>query len=148
MMWWILFNVINVNSWLYTINIGTESFFITFVINSRAMYESWGCLYLPMNKDTIFDTQNHVTSSWSSCMNCMYLENEWHFIYKNTVTENFRNQKHPVTQMTKFYVAPHHNCGYWIWNVLHVTFLAHQISSWLLDFLKNLWTLALSAKNA
>ena len=42
--------------------------------------------------------------SCNSCMHCVYLEKEWDFIYKNTVSQRCRNPSHLVTQVTKFYV--------------------------------------------
>jgi hypothetical protein len=133
-LWLILFNVINVNSLLFTINFSTESFFISFVINSNMGFEDV-CTY-PWIKIKFLTHRTMLLSSWSSCMNCIYLERKWHFIYKNTVSQICRNSRQLVTQMTKFYVALHHICGYWICNMFHVTFLAHQMLSWLLEFWK------------
>ena len=102
---WIFFNVISVNSWLYTINFGTESFFISFMINWMGIEDV--CTY-PWVNITFLTHRAMLLSSWSSCVNCMYLEREWLFIDKNTVSQRRRNSRHLVAQVTKFYVHSFH----------------------------------------
>jgi hypothetical protein len=46
------------------------------------------------------------------------------------------NPRCQVSQVTKFCTVVHNNCGSSVWNLLHVTALAHKIFRWLPDFWK------------
>jgi hypothetical protein len=79
-----------------------------------------------------------LLSNWSSCMNCMYLEKKWHFIYKNSVGQRCRNAGCLVAQVNKFYVALHHISSCHLFGTSNFELTPRH--------LKKLWTLAVSAK--
>ena len=54
-----------------------------------------------------------LLASCNSCMNCMYLQREWHFIYENAVSQRCRNSRHLVAQWTKFYIHSIGMCRMW-----------------------------------
>jgi len=57
-----------------------------------------------MNKDTIFDTPNHLADKLQLLYELYVLGKECHIVHKNTVGQRCRNSRHLVTQVIKFYV--------------------------------------------
>ena len=54
-----------------------------------------------------------------------------------SIMQGRTNPRHNVTMATKLYMAAHNICRLSVWNLLHVTFVAHRILRWLLGFWEN-----------